>query len=131
MKRASSGTLCVFFFNYERMSRQQHMTCFMGSYSILQVGKNFVGESNHTQFDYRAPDPKRPSEGFAACRALLTKCKHYATGGGRKQREQEEELRVRNFKKAFNKVQPLLDKSLPKSKNSDERPFILKIAAGL
>ena len=56
-----------------------------------------MGESNAAQFEYRKPDPQRPNEGFAASRALLAKAKHYAVGGGRKQRELEEELRVRTF----------------------------------
>ncbi|XP_063717870.1 kinesin-1 heavy chain-like [Symsagittifera roscoffensis] len=66
---------------------------------ISMVGKNFVGEQNVAQFEYRKPDPSRPNEGFAASRALLAKAKHYAVGGGRKHRELEEELRrMRNDK---------------------------------
>ena len=59
------------------------------------MGKNFVGERNAAQFEYRKPDAARPNEGFAASRALLAKAKHYAVGGGRKYREMEEEIRVR------------------------------------
>ena len=61
---------------------------------ISMVGKNFVGEENSQQFNYRKPDPARPNEGFAASRALLAKCKHYAIGGGRRHRELQEEIQV-------------------------------------